>query len=214
MKKPTIYRSIIIAISICWLVMFINCTRPRPAPGGGNPTIPPFTSTDSLPNTPIRPGGSTCVPGSVDLVRQTNTMTLSLTLDAGGFIDVTAITATGGTYAFSIQNLRPDDCRTPIGPAVGPITVTYGFNYAGSFARGQAICINGSRLNFTSFSVSGIALLDNFIEDAIKDIIHRRVDFELANRMNMLLNGGPLPPTALGRCVNWIVLPPDVAPGF
>ncbi|MFQ5584019.1 MAG: hypothetical protein ACE5GL_06250 [Calditrichia bacterium] len=191
----------------------MNCNRSRPAPGGGNPTVPSFTSTGPLPNTPIRPGGSVCVPGSVDLVGQTNTMTLALTLNAGGFIDLVAITATGGTYTFSIQNLMPD-CTSPLGSPIGPITVTYGFNYAGSFSRGQTICINGSRMSFTAFSVSGIALLDNIIEDTIKDNIHSRVDFELADRMNRLLNGQALPNTAPARCANWIVLPPDVAPGF
>lgn len=184
-----------------------------PGPGGGTPTIPPFISTGPLPNTPIRPGGSFCLPSSVDLVSQTNTMTLAMTLDAGGFIDVVAITATSGTYTFFIQNLMPD-CSAPLGSRIGPITVTYGFNYAGSFFRGQAICIDASRLTFTAFSVSGIAVLDNIIAGALKDNIHRRVDFELANRMNSLLNGGPLPGNAVARCNNWILLPPNVAPGF
>lgn len=213
MQELRRYRYALISTGLCFSLLFWNCDRQRPAPGGGNPSIPPFTSTSPLPNTPIRPGGTVCVPGSVDLVRQTNTMTLALTLDAGGFIDVVAITATGGTYTFFIQNLMPD-CTAPLGPPLGPITVTYGFNYAGSFSRGQAICVNASRMSFTSFSVSGIALLDNVVEDSIKDTIHRRVDFELADRMNRLLNGTALPATAAARCTNWIVLPSDVAPGF
>ena len=204
MKNIHVLSITVLAMLLAALQM--NCDQQRPAPGGGTPTIPPFNSSGPLPNTPIRPGGL-CVPGAVDLVRQTNAMTLAITLDAGGIFDRVGLTATGGTYVFSIQTLLPNCTASPLAP-LGPITVTYGLNYIGDFSRGQSICINASRADFTSFSISGIGVLDGIVEMAVKDNIHRRIDFEVANRMNSLLNGSPLPNTAAVRCGNWIELPP------
>ena len=213
MNNLSRYFRILSIVVLYGLLIFSSCTRPRPAPGGGDPSIPPFTSNESLPDTVLRPDPVNCLPGSIKLINQRNTMTLALTLDPGGFVDVTAVTATNGTYLFRIQNLQPD-CSSPLGPPIGPIAIQYGFNYAGSFTRGDEICIDASRLSFTSFTVSGIAALDNVLEDYIKDKIHRRTDFEMADRMNRLLNGSPLPADDDARCSNWILLPPNIAPGF
>jgi hypothetical protein len=94
----------------------------------------------------------------------------------------------------------------PEAPPVGTLVVTYALEYLGDFSRGQTICMNASRTDFTSFDITGLPVIDDLIAEAVRGNIHLAMDTEVADRMNRLFNGSPLPATANPRCSNWIDL--------
>jgi hypothetical protein len=190
---------------ICLLVLLAGCqSRPDPAPSGaGSVAVPgaPTTLEDQIVDGPV-PG---CV-DAVEMVGQTLTLPMTLILDAGGVIDRVGIVAVGGTYVFSTRPVNPFNCASlPEVPSVGPITVNFGFNYLGDFSRVNPLCINGSSIDFTAFSVTG-SPLDLLVENAAREQIWRETDREVAERFHGMLNGTPFPATASARCVNWIDL--------
>jgi hypothetical protein len=178
----------------------------NPPPTPGTPTFSPSTSTISLTNTPVRPGGL-CVPGAFDLTAQSTTFTSAITFDAGGIIDRIGLSVTGATYTGTVSAVNPINCSPlPEAPPLGTLVVTYALEYLGDFSRGSTICINASRTDFTSFSITGLPVIDDPIAAAVRGNIHLAMDTEVADRMNRLLNAAPLPATADPRCSNWIDL--------
>jgi hypothetical protein len=200
--------SIAVAVLMIWVALLLaGCqSGGNPPPTPGTPTFPPGTSTISLPNTPVRPGGL-CVPGAFDLTAQSTTFTSAITFDAGGIIDRIGLSVTGGSYTGTVAAVNPINCSPlPEAPPVGTLVVTYALEYLGDFSRGQTICMNASRTDFTSFDITGLPVIDDLIAEAVRGNIHLAIDTEVADRMNRLLNGSPLPPTANPRCSNWIDL--------
>jgi hypothetical protein len=65
------------------------------------------------------------------------------------------------------------------------------------------VCVFKSRLDFNSFTVTGIAVLDRIVEDSVKADIHQSLDSTVADRLNQLENGTPLPGGASARCGDW-----------
>jgi hypothetical protein len=178
----------------------------NPPPTPGTPTLPPAASTISLPNAPLRPGGL-CVPGAFDLTAQSTTFTAAITFDAGGIFDRIGLSVMGGVYTGTVSAVNPINCSPmPEAPPLGTLNVTYTLEYLGDFSRGQVICMNASRTDFTSFNLTGLPVIDDPLAEAVRGNIHLAMDTEVADRMNRLLNGAPLPGTANPRCSNWIDL--------
>ncbi|MCL4871921.1 MAG: hypothetical protein KJ063_23425 [Anaerolineae bacterium] len=49
-------------------------------------------------------------------------------------------------------------------------------------------------------------IIDGVVSDAVRGNIHLAMDFNVANQMNEILGGVPLPATANPHCANWIDL--------
>ena len=189
------------------VILLAGCGHTKGSPASVAPAILPVNRFDALPDTSIRPDGGTCTAASVDLIKQTNGMSLQFTPDAAGF-DQMAIRTTDGIYSFGIQVLVPG-CTPATDSPPDMVRVTYGLNYVGEFARQNPVCIHASRIDFMAFGITEPGPLDSLVVDAVKNNIHHRVDFALADQENRALNGKPLDDAADPRCDNWIQLPTD-----
>lgn len=205
---------------------FLAC-EPGSNSSGGSGTVPqpansfvasaPFNTTLPDDRHIIRPplGNTTnCAIGSnIDVSRSIRgTVTASLgdigptaTL-ASGVRDVGA-TVPDGVYTWSNRPLNWD-CF-PSGPAAaGPFTANFAFSYRAHVAHENQpeVCIFRSRVDFSSFTVTGIPPLDAAIEANVKDEAHKGVDRAVADNMSEFVNGRPLPGSAAARCSDWAAL--------
>jgi hypothetical protein len=206
--RRSLIRSLALLIILGLTTVIMTACQPTttPPPTPGTPSLPPSATTITLDDTPVRPGGL-CVPGAFDLINQSTTVTVALTFDAGGIIDRIGVTATNGTYTGMVAAVLPITCDPdPVIPPAGPWVATYGLTYLGDFSREQTICINASRADFTAISITGLPVIDGVVSGAVRGNIHLAMDLNVADRMNELLNGVPLPTTANPRCANWIDL--------
>lgn len=207
-RRHGLIRSLALLIILGLTIVIMTACQPTttPPPTPGTPSIPADTTTIALADNPVRPGGL-CVPGAFDLINQSTTVTVALTFDAGGIIDRIGVTATNGTYTGMVAAVLPVTCDPdPVIPPAGPLAATYGLTYLGDFSREQTICINASRTDFTAFSLTGLPIIDAVVTDAVRRNIHLAMDRNVANQMNEILRGVPLPATANPRCANWIDL--------
>jgi len=185
-----------------------TATSPTPTPSGASctpygfaPNFPAFNVDQTRPNLTL---------GPVCLTGQKFVGTVSLTLDIEGVKDAVGLCLPDGVYTFSSQGFVAGSCRGPVSP---PLNVNVALDYVGDFRRTNPVCIQTSRVDYRSFTVTGTPL-DQAISEAAKNDIHRSLDLELATRMNGVVNGSGAAaiPSNGERCANWTQLTRRPAP--
>ena len=160
-------------------------------------------------------GPGDCPPGTFDVVDQQVSGTANLTLHLN---DTSWLTATlnlqNGVYLGSIAPIAlvpgPLQLHCKQIGTTNPIQVTFTPIYKGEVDYSvPPACVFRSRVDFSSFMVTGFNPADQVILSFVKDHIHRALDFAVADAVNrsLLGTGTPLPANADPRCPNWQPLP-------
>jgi hypothetical protein len=179
-----------------------------PTPSGA--TCSPYGFAPNLPPTPTSSPLPAATRGAFCLTGQTFSGTFSTTINIQGFADSVGACAPDAVYRFSSRGFVNGTCVGPVSPVT---TVTFAADYVGDFRRTNPVCIQTSRIDFRSFTVTGTPL-DSAIAEAAKSDIHQEFDFELATKMNGIVNGSTASPVSRGseRCSGWTLNPTRPAP--
>ncbi len=191
-----------------------SSSGPVTQPSGFVATAPFTTSlSDYRHRAPLSADGR-CSPGSnVDVGRTlTGTVTATLgdvgptTVLAAGVRDI-GVTVPDGVYTWSNRPLTAN-CE-PADPIAGPFTATFSITYRGEVDQENQpqVCVFRSRSDFSSFTVTGIDMLDDVIQENVKGEAHRGVDREVADRISQFVRSAAFPSSAQPRCDDWSELP-------
>lgn len=189
---------------------------PAPAASPSGTTMT-FNFNRQLPDRRVTPfQGGPCVS---DLTGQMVSGTAALSiLDSGPSSELVVgenklrVDVTGGSYTTTLVALNPAAGCAPLGTPSPTVTITFSLTYLSAVENGSsdpACCVFRSRVDFSSFNVTGVQLLDDVVKAAVQDEILKDLDFEAADRMNRLLRSGPLPNGTDPRCPDYSMLGPD-----
>lgn len=141
--------------------------------------------------------GSSCNPYGI-----AGTPLQSVLPDFQGFRDSVGLCIPDGVYNFSTRAAVNNQCVGPTSPAV---TVREGLDYVGDLRRdGSTVCVQQSRVDFRSFSVTGTPL-DAPVADNAKAQTLEEVDLSVATQFNALIKGASAPAVTRSnfRCSGW-----------
>ncbi|HLM01008.1 MAG TPA: hypothetical protein VK400_08115 [Pyrinomonadaceae bacterium] len=139
--------------------------------------------------------------GAICLTGQSFRGTSSTALDFQGFRDSTAVCIPDGVFTFSAQGVNPNDgsCSGPVSPAV---TVNFAVDYVGDMRR-DPVCVQSSRVDYRSFTVTGTPL-DTQVAAAAREAILAELDFQVATAFNNSPFGSRTPiERGKERCGGW-----------
>lgn len=140
--------------------------------------------------------------GAVCMVGQSFRGTANVLPDFQGFRDSVGLCIPDGVYNFSTRAAVNNQCVGPTSPAV---TVREGLDYVGDLRRdGSTVCVQQSRVDFRSFSVTGTPL-DAPVADNAKAQTLEEVDLSVATQFNALIKGASAPAVTRSnfRCSGW-----------
>lgn len=193
-------------LAFIWIALIIAACTPKPQPTPD--TLGTMSSPGVTTNLPNRIVDGP-LPGCADafeLRDQTLVLPpLQVTFDAGNIIDRVGVVTSGATYTYSIRPVKPISCNTTSLPPLKMPTVTFGFNYLGDYSKNNPLCINGSSIEFTNFTISGTPL-DKIVERIAHEMVWKEVDLQVVKILHPFFIGGSVPVSASPRCSNWVDL--------
>jgi len=157
------------------------------------------------------PGQIACPPGSFDMVNQKVEGTANAVLHPVNLWLTATVNVPDGLYHGSLAFLTPT-CGQVL--TTDAFHANFGLTYVSEVDYSiPPACVYRSRVDFTSFVMTGFNLVDKEILQVVlhymQDQILKSIDFIVADAVNQSLlgTGTPLPANTDPRCPNWQPLP-------